>query len=241
MRTVAMLMAAGLVVACSAHDKGDEIAASGSGPSRSYAAQDFTKLLVTGGDDIDVRVGTGFSVRAEGPGKALDQVRIARDGDTLVIGRRQRLGIGWQSGARDVKVYVTMPHLAEATLAGSATMAVDRIEGGSFDGNVAGSGDLNIAALTSDAVDLSVAGSGNVHAAGAVKRLKVAVAGSGSLDAAGLRAEEATVSVAGSGDVRAAVTGSAKVDLVGSGDVDLGAAAKCQVSKMGSGSVRCGR
>lgn len=240
MRTVAILMMAGVLGACSARETGDEVAASGGGTSRTYAARDFTGLLLKGGDDVDVRVGTGFSVRAEGPGGELDTLRIARDGDTLVIGRRQRTLIGWSSRKDAVKVYVTMPRLAAATLAGSGTMAVDRIEGGSFEGTLAGSGDLNIAALATDAATLSIAGSGDVHAGGAIKQLRVSIAGSGSLDAAGLKAQSAEVSIAGSGDVRASVAGDAKVNMIGSGDVTLGASARCRVSKLGSGTVQCG-
>ncbi|MGP7794832.1 head GIN domain-containing protein [Sphingomonas sp. CLY1604] len=239
-RTVGLAMLAAVAVGgCSiGNDDGPGIAPTGSGTTRSYAADGFSKIELAGSDDVDVRAGTAFSVRAEGPADELDQLRIARDGDTLSIGRRHR-AFGW--GRHDkVKVFVTLPRLAEASIAGSGTMAVDRIEGGSFEGNIAGSGDLNIAALAVDEAEVSIAGSGNVRAGGAVKRLEVDVAGSGSFDAAGLRAERAEVTVAGSGDVRAAVAGEAKVELMGSGDVDLGAQARCRVSKTGSGSVRCG-
>ena len=235
-----VMLAAGSLAACSiGSDDGPGVTPTGSGTTRSYAVDGFSKIDLGGSDDVDVRAGTAFSVRAEGPTEELDRLRIARDGETLEIGRK-RNNFSFGSHAK-VKVYVTLPRLAEANVAGSGTMAVDRVEGGRFAASIAGSGDLNIAALATDEAEVSIAGSGNVRAGGAVKRLEVSIAGSGSLDAAGLRAERAGVSVAGSGDVRAAVTGEAKVDLMGSGDVDLGAQATCKVSKMGSGSVRCGR
>lgn len=239
-RTVGLAMLAALAVGgCSVgSDDGPAITPTGSGTTRTYPAEGFNTIELAGSDDVDVRAGTAFSVRAEGPSDELDQLRIVRDGDTLSIGRKHR-AFGW-GGHGKVKVFVTLPRLAEASIAGSGTMTVDRIEGGSFEGNIAGSGDLNIATLSVDEAEVSIAGSGNVRAGGAVKRLEVSVAGSGSFDAAGLRAARAEVSVAGSGDVRAAVGGEAKVELMGSGDVDLGAQARCRVSKMGSGSVRCG-
>ncbi len=242
MRAVAIVMLGAVsLAACTMHnDDGPGIAPTGSGPSRSFAADGFSKLELSSSDDIDVRVGTGFSVRAEGPAEELDRLRIAREGDTLQIGRQHR-SFGWGSSSGKVKVFVTLPRLTEASIAGSGTMAVDRVEGSRFDANLAGSGDLNIAALAVDAAEVSVAGSGDVRAGGAVKQLKVNVAGSGSLDAAGLRVGEAQVSVAGSGDVRAAVDGTAEVSMMGSGNVDLGATARCKVSKMGSGEVRCGK
>lgn len=242
MRTIAILMLAGMLGGCSGGDgKGDEVRAAGGGTARTYPVSDFSGVTLAGGDDVDVRVGTGFSVRAEGPGDELDKLRIARDGDSLRIDRKDRALISWHSARDAVKVYVTMPRLAAVTLSGSGTMAVDRVEGAKFAAELSGSGDLNIAALNSDTADLSVAGSGDIHAAGAIERLEATVRGSGGLDAAGLRAKRAEISLAGSGDVRANVSDEAKVELRGSGDVDLGATARCTIDKKGSGEVRCGR
>ncbi len=240
--TIATLAAAGtaMLAGCSiGSDDGPGIAPTGSGPTRSYTVDGFSRIALTGHDDVDVRNGTAFSVRAEGPTDQLDRLRIAKDGETLSIGQKRTL-FGWGDQPK-VKVYVTLPRLTDATIAGSGTMAVDRVEGDRFDATVAGSGDLNIATLAVDRAEVSIAGSGDVRAGGTVKRLEVSIAGSGSLDAAGLRVGQAAVSVAGSGDVRAAVNGQAQVDLMGSGSVDLGADAMCKVSKMGSGSIRCGR
>lgn len=241
MRHIASCAAIALLTAgCSiGSDDSPGITPRGSGTTRTFAADGFSKLELAGSDDVDVRAGTAFSIRAEGPSDELDKLRIARDGDTLAIGRKRNV-LSWGSHGK-VKVYVTLPRLTEASIAGSGTMTVDRVEGGRFEANVAGSGDLNVAALAVDIAEVSIAGSGNVRAGGTAKRIEVDIAGSGSFDAAGLRAQGAEVSIAGSGDVRAAVTGDAKIDLMGSGDVDLGAEAHCTVSKMGSGSVRCGK
>jgi len=239
-RIAIALMGAASLTACSmSSDNGTAVPVSGSGPARSYAVEGFDRIAVAGGDDVDVRAGTGFSVRAEGPAEELERLRIARDGNDLIIGREKR-AFNFSSG-HGVKIFVTLPRLTEANIVGAGTMTVDRIEGAKFEANIAGSGDLNIAALATDAAHITIAGAGTVRAGGAVKRLDVSVLGSGGLDAAGLRAGEADVTVAGSGDVRAAVTGTATVELMGSGNVDLGAAARCDVSKKGSGSVRCGR
>jgi hypothetical protein len=240
MRVVASVMLVASLAACSvgsdAQD-GPGIAATGSGPARSFAATGFSGVGLRGADDVDVRVGPAFSVRAEGRSEDLDRLRIWRSGDMLNIGRRR--STGWSHGEK-VTVYVTLPRLASAAVAGSGTMKVDRITGADFSGSVAGSGDLNIAALGANESDLSIAGSGNAHVAGSVRHLTVSIAGSGGLDAAGLRAAVAEVSVAGSGDVRATVNGEAEVSVLGSGNIDLGASARCKTSKIGSGSVRCG-
>lgn len=242
MRAVVIAMVAGLA-ACSFNGSSDAegpgVAGSGSGSSRTYPIADFSAVELSGADDVDVRVGGGFSVRAEGPAAELDKLRIVKEGATLKVGRIRRTGMSWSKGEH-AKIYVTLPRLAAAAVAGSGAMTVDRIEGARFAGDIAGSGSLAIGAIAVDQADFSIAGSGDASATGSARGLKVEIAGSGSLEAGGLKATRAAVSIAGSGGVRARVDGTASVDIMGSGDVDLGGNAKCTVSKMGSGSVRCG-
>jgi hypothetical protein len=173
-------------------------------------------------------------VRAEGPSKELDKLKIDKSGDTLRIGRVNSSGFNWgKSGGEDVRIIVTMPRIAEVGIAGSGNMDIDRIQGDSFKGETAGSGNLNVAALDVQTAEFSIAGSGDMKLSGTARELKIG-------NASGVKAQGADVSVAGSGDVRANVTGNAKVSVMGSGDVDLGPGAKCDTSKMGSGDVRCG-
>lgn len=210
----------------------------GSGGTRTYAISGFTGIDSRGSDDVDVRVGPGFSVRADGDPKLLDQLKLSLEGNTLRISRQGRNGWSWSG--KGAHISVTMPRLAEVAIAGSGDMTVDHVAGAGFKAAGAGSGDLSVATLQVERADVSLAGSGNVKLAGTVRQLAVNLAGSGDVDAGGLRAAEAEVSVAGSGNVRASVDGPAKVSLLGSGDVDLGDGARCRTSKMGSGSVRCG-
>lgn len=246
---IALLAIASLpVAACSgrshAGDSTPGIPGTGAGTTRTFQAADFTGVELRGSDDVDVRTGAAFSVRAEGPSEELDKLKIVRVGDTLRIGRINHDGLSWDDfGHHDgqhVKIYVTLPRLAEASIAGSGDMTVDKVEGAKFAGSTAGSGNLLVGALAVDTADLSIAGSGDMTIKGSAKQLGIDIAGSGSVDGAGLKAQGAKVSIAGSGDARADVTGPATVSVMGSGDVDLGPGAKCTTSKMGSGDVRCG-
>ena len=213
----------------------------GAAATRNFALADFTGVELKGSDDVIVTVGAAFSVRAEGPAAQLDRLKLTRDGDTLSIGRERDSSFNW-GGKRSegVKVYVSMPRIAAASVAGSGDMTVDRVAGGDFSGGVAGSGDLTIGALQAAAAKLSVAGSGGIVARGAAESLTLAVAGSGDIDARGVKAPKGRVSIAGSGDVAADINGPVEVSIMGSGNAQLGAGAKCTVSKMGSGDVRCG-
>lgn len=223
----------------SSEDDGPGVPGTGAGGTRSYAVADFTAVDQRGPDDVDVRVGAGFSVRAEGESDVLDKVKIERVGSALRIGRVRSAGFDWgtSSGA---KIYVTMPQVVRASLAGSGDMTIDRVEGAAFDGSIAGAGTLTLGAVAVEAMQLSIAGAGNVEARGQATTLGVSIAGSGDIDAAGLTARGATVKIAGSGSVKALVDGDAKISIAGVGDVDLGPKARCQTKKAGSGDVRCG-
>ena len=220
-------------------DSGDRVVPSGADGTRSFAVTDFTAVELAGADDVDVRVGGAFSVRAEGPADQLDKLEIRKDGSTLWVGRKRESGWSMTSG-KGVKVYVTMPAIGAASLAGSGNLIVDRVQTADFKGSLAGSGDMKLGQITATSANLSIAGSGGIGAAGQVQRLKIAIAGSGDVDAPGLKARQADVSIAGSGDVSAEVNGPAKISLMGSGDVTLGGKPQCTTSKMGSGDVRCG-
>lgn len=228
------LAACGSNMAAATDDGTPGIPAQGTGTTRTFAVDGFTAIDLRGSDDVDVRVGPGFSVRADGDADALDRLKITKEGTTLRIARRN----GSRSG--EAKIAITLPQLLSASAAGSGDMTVDRVAGPAFTAATAGSGSLSVAAMQVARADVSLAGSGDIELAGTADSLKISIAGSGDVDAGGLRAKGAEVSIAGSGSVKAEVDGPAKVAVMGSGDADLGGKAQCQATKMGSGTIRCG-
>lgn len=227
------------LAACSFGSEAKGVPSSGSGDARQFAVADFTRVDLRGSDDVDIRVGPTFSVRATGPSEVLDRLEIERSGDTLKIGRRNRSGFDWSSSG-SAKIVVTMPRIDGASIAGSGDMTIDRVSGDRFKGETAGSGNITIAAMTVKAANFDIAGSGSIAASGKAESLALSIAGSGDIEAKGLNASGATASIAGSGSITATVAGDASVSIVGSGDVDLGPKARCTTRKMGSGEVRCG-
>ena len=244
MRATLAILTAVLVplAACSASFGADDttpgITGQGTGGTRTYAAQGFSRIDLAGSDEIDVRVGPGFSVRADGDSDLLDHVKITLSGDTLRVSRFRTSG--WHWGGGHARISVTLPALAGVSIAGSGDVTVDQVRGEHFTGKGAGSGHLTVGTMQVNLAELNYAGSGGAKLGGTAQRLNINIAGSGGIDAGALHATQANVSIAGSGNVRATVTGNAKVSVMGSGDVDLGGGAHCEVHKMGSGSVRCG-
>ncbi|WP_337137645.1 head GIN domain-containing protein [Sphingomonas aquatica] len=239
MRMILLAMMVPLA-ACSASAQGSTDGAGSGGTSRTFAERDFTGVELHGSDDVDIKIASAFTIRAEGPAKVLDQLKIERVGDTLRIARKDDDNWSW-GNSKSARIYVTMPRIAKARVSGSGDMTIGRAEGASFAASTEGSGNIRIAALNAPSVDLSVAGSGDIEATGQADRLAINIAGSGEVQARGLKAKSANVSIAGSGAAVAEVNGPANVSIMGSGDVDLGAGATCTTNKMGSGDVRCGK
>lgn len=238
MRYIALLALIPLA-ACSG--PGDaKTTASGVNGSKTFALDGFSAVAATGPDDVDVRVGSDFSIRAEGDTGIMARLEIVKNGDTLEIRRKSNSGFSWGKGERGhLKIYVTMPRITAASATGSGDMAIDHVDGDSFKVDATGSGDLAIASMNVQRAEFSLTGSGNVGASGSAKTGSFSVQGSGDIDAAKLTLTQADVDVTGSGNVSAAVAGPAKVDVMGSGDVTLTGGAKCTTSKMGSGSISC--
>lgn len=240
---MAMISALLPLSACSGagiFDGGEAVAATGTGTSRSFPVADFTGVSLRGSDDVDIKIASTFSVRAEGPSEVLDRLKIERDGTTLKIGRKSDSSFNW-GGSKGAKIYVTLPRLARANVAGSGDMKVGSAEGDDFEASNAGSGSITIAAIKVKSAEFNIAGSGDIVVDGSADKLSMSIAGSGAINARGVKAGSADASVAGSGSISADVNGPATVSILGSGDADMGKGATCTTTKMGSGSVSCGK
>jgi len=234
-----MLLALLPLTACSGTARSEGTPPSGTGGNRTFAIDGFTGVDAAGPDDVDVRVGSGFSVRAEGDPKILDKLEIVREGDTLMV-RRKSHGFSW-GGTSDhgAKIYITMPRMTAASTTGSGDMTVDHVDGEKFQAAITGAGDLRVGSIGVQSVALSVTGSGNLSTSGTARTGSFSITGSGDIETPKLSLGQASVNVMGSGGVTAAVNGPASVDVMGSGDVTLTGGAKCTTSKMGSGEVSC--
>ena len=210
--------------------------------SRNFAVGAFDELELAGAYDVEVKTGGQPSVAASGPEKLLDRLVVEVKGNTLEIHPRKEKGWfsrGWHSNDK-VKLVVTVPSLQAATLAGSGVVAIDKVEGSKFDGQIAGSGDLRLGSVDVGSLKLGIAGSGGAKAGtGKARSAEYDIAGSGGIEGAQVAVEDLKVSIAGSGDVKANATKTADVDIMGSGNVEVTGGAKCTTSKAGSGDVRC--
>ncbi|MEO8176653.1 MAG: head GIN domain-containing protein [Sphingomicrobium sp.] len=214
----------------------------GPATTRNYQIGPFQRLEVAGPYEVTVTTGGAPSVSASGSEDAIARMVVEVTGDTLRIHpeKRSRMSLGWSSNGAPVKLTVSVPSLSAAEIAGSGSIAVDKVAGDMFEAEVAGSGGLQLGQVDVQRLKAGIAGSGNFHAGtGRAAVAQFGVTGSGDIDAASLVTETSSVSIAGSGNVTAHATGTAKVNIAGSGDVKMSGGAKCTVSRAGSGNADC--
>lgn len=242
MRKAMILVSTLVLAACNMMASAQEGSGEPAGPAtqRSYDLNGFDGVSLAGSHNVIVTVGGAHSVRAEGPSEVLDRLDIRVENGTLKVGTKKgNWSTGWSNDRARTQIFVSLPAIRAAAIAGSGNMKVDQVAGEKFKASIAGSGDLDIAQLKVGEADFSVAGSGNVRATGTAERSNVSIAGSGDVDIGNVQARSASASVVGSGDVRVNASETADVSITGSGDVYVAGSARCRVSKRGSGDVHC--
>ena len=196
MRKAVLFLSTALLAACAA----DAQEGGGSSVSRTFEVGSFSSVSLAGPHNVVVQVGPAASVRAEGPEKEIERLKIEVRGGDLEIGtKKESWNVGFKRDRRPVTIYVTTPSLAAADIAGSGDMRIDRVEGERFAAETAGSGNIEIAALRVSQADFAIAGSGNIKAH-ATRSADVDIMGSGDVEVTG--GAKCSVSKAGSGDVR---------------------------------------
>ena len=224
---------------------------------RSFDVGEFDSVALEGSCRVVVHVGEKTSVHAEGDEAALERLDVRVEGGTLRIARRGSwLDIGRLGRAT---VYVAAPALDGASVAGSGSMRVDRIQSRVFEAAVrgsgglridevqtgvadlslSGSGSMRIDALQAEQFDAALSGSGGLRAAGTAEKSRVALRGSGSARLEQLETRLTTVAANGSGSIAVQASEAVEGSLKGSGSVIVHGPARCSVSRKGSGHVRC--
>ncbi|MBA3677843.1 MAG: DUF2807 domain-containing protein [Sphingosinicella sp.] len=242
MRFPMILVSTLAIAACGMSADAQEGEGTGRVTKQDFNIGAFEGVALAGSHDVVVTVGGASAVRAEGDAEIIEKLDIRVENGTLRVGTKKgtNWSVGFMRNRAPVTIYVSMPSISSAAVAGSGDMRVDKVEGKSFDASIAGSGDLEIASIRVDEADFSVAGSGDIKATGSAGNAKVSIAGSGDVDLAGVQSRQANVSIVGSGGVQAQASETADISIMGSGDVSIAGGAKCTISKRGSGEVRCG-
>lgn len=245
MRVSLILLLAGLAAGCSAAGASDDEEPAGRGASRNFQLAGFDRVTLAGPDNVSVKAGPGFSVRAEGEPEVLDKLDLKVVDGALVVDRLPHSGatvvnpFGGSDKGR-ARISVTMPTITGASLSGAGRFTVADASASSFTGAVGGAGSLDIDGLKTEEARFDLSGAGGLTVSGSARTAALNVSGAGAVKAEAFEVRDLKVEMSGVGSVRARATGRVTGSLSGVGRVAVSGTSDCAIERSGVGSVQCG-
>lgn len=175
----------------------------------------FEAFHLTFSGNVYVKQGNRQEVVVEAQKNIIDLIKTEVKGGTWKIGFEKNV-----KKCKEVKVYITVPHLEGIHLSGSGDIQTEGTFGGLDDLaiSVSGSGDIE-ADIEAQSITAKVSGSGDISLEGQTNQLSLQVSGSGDIECMDLAAQNCNVRVSGSGDCSVNAKESLEVRISGSGDV----------------------
>jgi hypothetical protein len=214
-------------------DWGPGIRGEGDPVTETWDLDDFSGITLSFSGDVMLQQGETQSVKIEAQPNILDNISQTVSNGSWDISFKKR--VRHHDG---VKIWITLPSLTEAELAGSGSIKgekmfenLDRVKL-----EISGSGDISLN-LDAREIQAGITGSGDMRLRGKAAKSEIEITGSGHVDAEGLEAKDCAVEITGSGD--ADVNALEKLDavIVGSGNVSYSGAAAVRSKVTGSGEV----
>ena len=209
----------------------------------------FEEIEINGSPTVYFTQTDSFSVVVKGPEKIIEDIITEKEGKTLVIRNRGKVGIFNISFHDDehLGVYVTAPDIVGVRLNGSGDfLSEERIDTDKMRIVLRGSGDIDVKNLICDQCDIELVGSGDID----VNRLEAqkvssSLIGSGDIKLNLWNVMDTNLLLKGSGDIDANFKQGCRTvscDLNGSGDISLsGKIMRFSQQERGSGDVNIGK
>ncbi|MET4108141.1 PspC domain-containing protein [Hymenobacter sp. UYP22] len=175
----------------------------------------FDHVAIVGGYRALIRQGSTFSVRAAGPGRALRDIKVERNGDKLTIAPRDRDLLDSDRGdADDVLLIIEMPELNDLELVGGTHAEVNGFGTGDLHVQQAGGSQLRFKGNLQE-LKLDLAGGCQAALQGNADRLNINGAGACEVAAGEFNARKAEVDAVGATKIRLRVTEELEANAVG--------------------------
>jgi phage shock protein PspC (stress-responsive transcriptional regulator) len=201
--------------------------------SKSFDYDNFNKVEVSSAFKVRVFQDNSYSVRVTGPEKQVRNIKMGREGKTLVVKHKKRITARmWNERAT---IHIGMPSLTYFNASGACEGTIDGFDGEELELEIEGKSDFVVNGNSSHMI-ANVDGLSSLILRGSAKRLTAEVSGSSSLDSYELDAQRVTVKVSGASkakvqadkDLDISASGASRVDYRGKADVriDKGGASK---------------
>lgn len=209
---------------------------------RGFTVTSFDSITVSGPFTVRVTTGRGASAYVEGDADAIERIDVSVTGSTLRVGRSVSAWGGFPGEEDDgsAVLHLVTPALDRASLGGSGSLTIDRMEGGLVTIVLGGSGTLEVGEIDADRISANIAGDGRMSLAGHAEEGTVTMRGTGVLDAPALTIDNLTISLGGQGTATIAAETTAEVTLNGDGEITVLGDPGCTVERTGAGAIVCG-
>jgi hypothetical protein len=176
----------------------------------------FSAIDVSGGINLDIRMGDEFLVEVD-TGEDLDDIITEVRGDTLHLEVDRD---GWNNwGYDDYNVLIVMPALTELEASGGSEIRViGTVAVPEFELSASGGSDIEVDLAVTD-LDVSISGGTDVELSGTAERATVRSSGGSDLDARELEVKNAELRASGGADL--AITVLETLDARASGAADI--------------------
>lgn len=177
---------------------------------KQFSIVDFDRLEMGSAFIIDVQQGAFFSVEARGDRRNIDDLKVYKDGNTLVIRYNDN-----HNRKHDTFISITMPSLRAANFSGATNSRISGFSGlGELDFYLSGA---SLSQLDVDAgeVNLVISGASNLTLSGSGAELKSEISGASLLNSFNYTVDE--VKVNASGASKAHVYADSQLEAIASG------------------------
>ncbi len=135
--------------------------------TKTFNMSGFSGVSASEDVTVEVEVGAGFSVTADGASSKLEDLEIKLHGDTLSVGRKGSFfNRGWKNGMAPV-VRITMPSMSKAEVSSGAELSASGIEAGDFSASASSGGEMSLegscASLRANASSGAEMDAGDLH------------------------------------------------------------------------------
>ncbi len=204
---ILMLMTAGCV--------SDSIEGNRDPVAQERPTQSFTDVVAQGSFTVFIVADTVNRVIVKCESNILPYLYTTTNGSTITIGYKSGYAIHEHN---PVEVYLHMPVLHSAKLAGSGRVECSSLITNAVSLNLSGSGTItgDFIAVTLNA---EISGSGNMELTGTAGTSQLTISGSGDIDAQDLAIEHCSADISGSGNIIAGVNKTLDAAISGSGNI----------------------
>ena len=194
---------------------------SGERATRTFDVTDFNGVDVDGQWRVAIERGAEWRISVEMPTEVVDQVRVAREGDTLHLGYDGRWRGNFDSDEGSLQATITMPALETLRFSGMSQLSFSGFDGSRLSLDAEGAGNVRGAASRFDSLLLDMSGFGNI-------------------DFSDVAVTNADVDLSGFGNVTLRMAGGRlRGDMSGFGSLEYyGTVSEENVDKSGFGSIR---